>query len=175
LKGKATPGGDIEIVKRRFVRFTADPITGASRSELAATRMIDFGETVTVNMEFRVKARQIDKLTGYVLQFWQPKISPIAGVRVKGGRLEVVARTGGGAASSRLRKGWNKISVTFRPGPDGLLEVSGDMRGKVSGTLNGGSQAPVADADIFRPKFGWYGSLSQPIAVDYRHLSIFAT
>jgi hypothetical protein len=49
------------------------------------------------------------------------------------------------------------------------------MRGKVSGTLNGGSQAPVDDADVFRPKFGWYGSLSQPVAVDYRHLSIFAT
>jgi len=178
LRGKANGNGNISIVsgkKHTFVRFEPDPITGLARSELAPRRMTPFGQSVTVSMQFRVRALQLDRLTGYVLQFWQPIISPIAGVRVNNGRLEVVARSGGGAASRELTRGWNQIAVTFRPGPDGLLRVRGDLHGKVNGTLNGGSQASRADADIFRPKFGWYGSLSQPVTVDYRHFSMFAT
>lgn len=179
LRGKATAGGNIEIVDGRkgdFVRFTADPVTQwPARSELAPRRMSDFGTTITVKMEFRVRAPDIDRLTGYILQFWQPVISPIAGVRVRDGNLEVVARTGGGAGTKQLGKGWNNLSVTFRPGDNGLLRVRGDIRGQVAGTLNGGSQASLSDEDIFRPKFGWYGSLSQSVAVDYRNLSIFAS
>jgi hypothetical protein len=179
LRGKATSGGDIEIINGRksdFVRFTADPVTGmAARSELAPRRLSEFGKTITLKLEFRVRAPRIDELTGYVLQFWQPVISPIAGVRVSNGRLEVVARSGGTAASTSLNKDWNELTIAFKPGPDGLLRVRNDMRGKLSGTLNGGSQASQADADLFRPKFGWYGPLSQSVQVDYRHFAMFVT
>jgi len=180
LRGKATAGGTINIIRRsnpnrEFVRFTADPITGGSpRSELAPRRLAAFGQTVTTSIEFRARAPQLDQLTGYVLQFWQPVISPIAGVRLNRGRLEVVARTGGTAASKPLTRGWNELTITFRPGPDGVLRVKGDLSGRTAGRLDGGSKASRATDDAFRPKFGWYGPLSQDLTVDYRkfHLSV---
>jgi hypothetical protein len=173
LRGKATAGGDIEIEsgkKFTFVRFSADPVTGGpSRSELAPRLMTPFDQSVTVRMVFRVNAPNIDQLTGYVVQFWQPVISPIAGIRVKDGRLEVVARSGGSAGSTRLTGGWNDLTVTLRPSnSQGFLRVDGDITGRVDGRINGGSQAGRADSDIFRPKFGWYGSLQQSVAVDVR-------
>jgi len=177
LRGKATPGGDINIVegkKYTFTRFEADPITGwPARAELAPRHLTPFGQSVTVNMTFRVRAKQIDQLTGYVLQFWQPVISPIAGVRVKGGRLEVVSRSGGEVASKPIDRGWNDLTVTFRPGLNGQMSVSGDLNGSINARLNGGSQAGLADMDIFRPKFGWYGPLGQSVRVDYRHFEMF--
>jgi hypothetical protein len=176
LRGKANGNNDITIVKGRkhtFVRFEVDRVTGSpSRSELAPRRMTPFGRSVTVNMSFRVRAQQMDRLTGYVLQFWQPIISPIAGVRVSGGRLEVVARSSGKVASKRLTRGWNDLSVTLRPGPNGLMRVTGDLNGQVLGRIDGGSQAGRAQSDIFRPKFGWYGSLDQRVRVDYRSLEL---
>ena len=36
------------------------------------------------------------------------------------------------------------------------------------GRIDGGSQAGLSVEDKYRPKFGWYGSLSQPLTVDYR-------
>jgi hypothetical protein len=177
LRGKATDGSGIEIVERRnpareFVRFDVDPITGsgqgAPRSELAPRQMIPFGDTVHLRLEFRVRAQNLDRLTGYVIQFWQPVISPIAGIRVSGGRLEAVTRSAGGAASAPLTRGWNEIGLTFRPGDDGLLKVRGGLRGSTAGRIDGGSQADRATADIYRPKFGWYGSSGQDVVVDYR-------
>jgi hypothetical protein len=180
LRGKATKGGTIDIVQgkknRDYVRFTADPITGSvARSELAPRKMSDFGQTLTVKMEFRVRAPKIDEITGYVLQFWQPVISPIAGVRVKDGRLEVVSRSRGTAASKPITKGWNELTVTIRPGRNGVLKVKGDLNGKVNGFINGGSQASSSTEDIFRPKFGWYGSLNQQVTVDYRQFEIYGS
>lgn len=179
LRGKATPGGDIDIVEGRrftFVRMEADPITGlVPRSELAPRLMTPFGQSVTVSIIFRVRARQIDQLTGYVLQFWQPIISPIAGVRVNRGRLEVVSRSGGGVASGPLDRGWNSLTVTLRPGPDGRMSVSGDLNGSIRARIDGGSQAGLADEAIFRPKFGWYGPLSQQVHVDYRRFEMFTS
>jgi hypothetical protein len=179
LRGKATSGGNITIVedkKQSFVRFEADPVTNyPPRSELAPRLMTPFGRAVTVDISVRVRAPQMDRLTGYVLQFWQPVISPIAGVRVSGGRLEVVARSGGELASKPLTKGWNDLAVTLRPGPNGLMRVTGDLNGQVVGRLDGGSQRGLAQSDIFRPKFGWYGSLSQSVTVDYRHFSMFGS
>jgi hypothetical protein len=177
LRGKATDGSTIALVEKRnpareFVRFDVDPITGigqgAPRSELAPRRMINFGDTVHLRLEFRVRAQNLDRLTGYVLQFWQPVISPIAGIRVSGGRLEAVTRSAGSAASAPLTRGWNEIELTFRPGDNGLLRVRGDLRGAVSGRIDGGSQAGLAADDIYRPKFGWYGSSGQDVTVDYR-------
>lgn len=176
LRGKATPGSTIALVEKRnpaneFVRFGVDPITGIGyppRSELAPRQMIDFGDTVHLRLEFRVRAANLDRLTGYVLQFWQPVISPIAGIRVSGGRLEAVTRSAGSAASAPLTNGWNEIELTFRPGDDGLLRVRGDLHGSVSGRIDGGSQAGLATDDIYRPKFGWYGSAGGDVTVDYR-------
>lgn len=175
LRGKATNGGDISIVKGKrftFTRLFADSVTGIpypSRSELAPRLMTPFDRQINVRMVFRVRAPQIDRLTGYVLQFWQPVISPIAGIRVNNGRLEVVARSAGGAASKPLTKGWNDLTVSICPSNTrGFLAVSGDLVGRVDGRLNGGSQAGLAAEDIFRPKFGWYGSLQQGVTVDVR-------
>lgn len=176
LRGKATPGSTIDLVERKnpansFVRFGVDPVTGIGhppRSELAPRRMIPFGDTVHLKLEFRVRAEDIDRLTGYVIQFWQPVISPIAGIRVSGGRLEAVTRSAGGVASKPLARGWNQIELTFRPGDDGLFKVAGDLRGSVSGRINGGSQAGLAADDIYRPKFGWYGPSGQDVRIDYR-------
>lgn len=177
LRGKATDGSTIALVEKRnpakeFVRFDVDPITGIGqgppRSELAPRRLIDFGDTVHLRIEFRVRAQNLDRLTGYVLQFWQPVISPIAGIRVSGGRLEAVTRSAGGAASTPLTQGWNEIKLKFRPGDDGLFKLRGDLNGSVAGRINGGSQAGRAADDIYRPKFGWYGSPGQDVAVDYR-------
>jgi len=176
LRGKANGNNDISIVegkKHTFVRFEVDRVTGSSsRSELAPRRMTPFGRSVTVNMSFRVRAPQMDRLTGYVLQFWQPIISPIAGVRVRNGRLEVTTRSRGEVASKRLTRGWNDLSVTLCPGPNGLMRVEGDLNGRVLGRIDGGSQAGRAQSDIFRPKFGWYGSLDQRVRVDYRSLEL---
>jgi hypothetical protein len=176
LRGKATPGGDIDIVKGRrftFVRFEADPVTGlVPRSELAPRLMMPFGRTVTVSIGFRVRARQIDQLTGYVLQFWQPIISPIAGVRLNEGRIEVVSRSGGGVASGPLERGWNSLTVSLRPGPNGRMTVDGDLNGSIRGRIDGGSQDGLAEAPVFRPKFGWYGPLSQQVQVDYRRFEM---
>jgi len=177
LRGKATDGSTIALVEKRnaaqeFVRFGVDPVTGmgqgAPRSELAPRRLIDFGDTVHLMVEFRVRAENLDRLSGYVLQFWQPVISPIAGIRVSDGRLEAVSRSAGGAASAPLTRGWNEIKLTFRPGDDGLFKLRGDLNGSVAGRINGGSQAGLATDDIYRPKFGWYGSAGQNVAVDYR-------
>lgn len=176
LRGKATPGSTIELMERRnpaneFVRFDVDPVTGIGyppRSELAPGRMLDFSDTVHLKLEFRVRAERLDRLTGYVLQFWQPVISPIAGIRVSGGRLEAVTRSAGGVASKPLTRGWNEIELTFRPGDDGLFKVAGDLNGSVAGRINGGSQAGLAADDIYRPKFGWYGSPGQDVIVDFR-------
>jgi hypothetical protein len=178
LRGKATDNSSISIVEKRdpakeFVRFEVDPITGigqgAPRSELAPRRMIDFDSTVSLKLELRVQADNIDKITGYVLQFWQPIISPIAGLRVANGRLEAVTRSAGDAASAPLKQGWNEIELTFRPGDNGLFKVKGALNGAVAGRIDGGSQAGSALEDIYRPKFGWYGSTAgEDVTVDYR-------
>jgi len=177
LRGKATLGGDINIrsgPKYNFVRLTADLVTGMpARSELAPRRMTTFDRAVTVDFTFRINAPQRDRLTGYVLQFWQPVINPIAGVRVKNGRLEVVSRSGGSVASTKLTGDWYSLSVAVRPSNLlGGMKVSGDLNGRIRARINGGSQAWRATSDIFRPKFGWYGSLGQPVTVDIRHLEI---
>lgn len=178
LRGKATDNSAISIVDKRnpakeFVRFSIDPITGigqgAPRSELAPRRMIDFGSTVSLRLELRVQADNIDRITGYVLQFWQPIISPIAGLRVKDGRLEAVTRSAGSAASAPLKQGWNEIELTFRPGANGLFQAKGALNGTVQGRIDGGSQAGQALQPIYRPKFGWYGSTAgENVTVDYR-------
>ena len=177
LRGKATPGSTIALVETRnpaneFVRFGVDPITGIGyppRSELAPRQMIDFGDTVSLKLEFRVRSSNIDAITGYILQFWQPIISPIAGLRLKNGRLEAVTRSAGGVASAPLAKGWNEIELTFRPGDNGLFKVKGALNGAVAGRIDGGSQAGSALEDIYRPKFGFYGAGGGPsLQVDYR-------
>jgi hypothetical protein len=178
LRGKATDNSTISIVEKRnpareFVRFDVDPITGAGqrtpRSELAPREMIPFGDTVHLRLEFRVRSRQMDAVTGYVLQFWQPIISPIAGIRVKDGRLEAVTRSAGGVASAPLTRKWNQIELSFRPGDKGLFEISGALNGAVAGRIDGGSQASSALEQIYRPKFGFYGAGGGPeLSVDYR-------
>jgi hypothetical protein len=178
LRGKATDGSTITIPEKRnpareFVRFDVDPITGAGqrtpRSELAPREMIPFGDTVHLRLEFRVRSRQMDAVTGYVLQFWQPIISPIAGIRVKDGRLEAVTRSAGGVASAPLTRKWNQIELSFRPGHNGIFNISGALNGAVAGRIDGGSQASSALEQIYRPKFGFYGAGGGPVlSVDYR-------
>jgi hypothetical protein len=178
LRGKATDNSSISIVEKlnpsnEFVRFDVDPVTGIGqrtpRSELAPRQMIDFGDTVSLKLEFRVRSSNIDAITGYILQFWQPIISPIAGLRLNNGRLEAVTRSAGGVASAPLAKGWNEIELTFRPGDNGLFKVKGALNGAVAGRIDGGSQAGSALEDIYRPKFGFYGAGGGPsLQVDYR-------
>jgi hypothetical protein len=181
LRGKATDGSSIKLVeakniKKSFIRFNVDPITGinqgAPRAELAPPKMLDFGQTAQINIVFRVRAKNLDVVTGYVLQFWQPVISPIGGIRANNGRLEAVTRSGGEVASSSLNRRWNRLSMEFRPGAQGLFKVSGDLQGTLNARIDGGSQAGRATDDIFRPKFGWYGPARQNVSVDFRRFEM---
>lgn len=177
LRGKATAGSRIKLVEKKnpaknFVRFKAKPTIGNSRSELAQTKNFEFGERVKINIEFKVKAKKLNQLNGYILQFWQPVVSPIAGVRVANGRLEVVTRTAGGAASMRLTSDWQKLEIVFTAGRNGELTVSGDLNGSVNGFINAGSQASLARQDTFRAKFGWYGTTGQRVQVRFREFRL---
>lgn len=182
LRGKATNGSAIDLIEKgnenkNFVRFTVDPVTGIpfpARSELAPPKMLDFGTTARIDIEFRIRAQNMDNLTGYVLQFWQPVINPIGGIRVKDGRLEAVTRSAGDAGSVRLQRGWHRLQMDFTPGDRGSFSIDGAITGSVSGRIDGGSRAGDAKEDIFRPKFGWYGSTSQHITVDVRRFVLSA-
>lgn len=182
LRGKATDGSAIDLIqtrneKKSFVRFSVDPITGIpfpARSELALPKMIDFGTTARIDIEFRIKAKNMDKLTGYVLQFWQPVINPIGGIRVRNGRLEAVTRSAGDAGSIRLQRGWHRLQMDFTPGDRGSFSIDGAINGSVTGRIDGGSRAGDAREDVFRPKFGWYGSTTQDVTVDFRGFAMSA-
>jgi hypothetical protein len=65
---------------------------------------------------------------------------------------------------SQLRLGGDALV----PNVSGPRSYQGDLNGSVAGRINGGSQAGLATDDIYRPKFGWYGSPGQNVAVDYR-------
>lgn len=177
LQGKATAGSRIELVEKRnpaknFVCFKAKPTIGNSRSELAQTHNFEFGQRVKINIEFKIKARRLDSLNGYILQFWQPVISPIAGVRVQNGRLEVVTRSAGGVASMWLTSDWQGLEMIFTAGNQGEFSISGDLNGSVRGKIDGGSQASQAVADTFRAKFGWYGATEQDVQVRFREFRL---
>ena len=183
LRGKTTPGSDIDLVtggrknKKSFVRFEARPVrSGNVRSELAVGPLTDFDQPTEITTRFRADA--LDPITGtaYLLQIWQPVISPIAGLRVQGGRLEATTRSGGTAWSTRFREGkWYNFRIEFQAGDDGFFRIyggkSGRLLGEVEGRIDGGSQAGRARQDSWRPKLGFYGSSGNSLNVDYSDFS----
>lgn len=190
LRGKATPGSTIAIPlrkngnQRKFIRLGAAAHSpGNTRCELATGPSFPFGQTITFDFSFRLSGFLGLGSVPYVLQFWQPVISPIAGVRVDASKkaVEVVARSAGGAVSLPLRENrWYNLLVTFRAGNDGILSVSDPKSGLLLGrtrpglTINGGSQASQATSDNWRPKLGFYGTKTKgPLSiVDVRRFAV---
>ena len=178
LRGKATSGSDILIGGRLndFVRFRARPTVGNIRSELATGPSFDFGDEKFINFKFRVNSNDDITGTAYLLQFWQPVISPIAGIRIQNDKIQAVTRSAGGAYSQPLREGkWNTLKMAFKAGSDGHFKVynrKGRLLGEVDGTIDGGSLAGRSLRDVWRPKFGFYGSGSNNLNVDVKRFTI---
>lgn len=181
LRGKATNGSDILIGGRlnNFVRFEARPTVGNIRSELATGSRFDFGDEMFMNFKFRVNSNDDITGTAYLLQFWQPVISPIAGIRIQNDEIQAVTRSAGSAYSKPLREGkWNTLKMAFKAGSNGYFKVynrEGKLLDKVEGLINGGSQASRSLEDVWRPKLGFYGSGSNNLNVDVKRFTITDT
>jgi len=155
LSAQREGGRDITSNNRR-IRFRVDKNQGGRRAELAPGYIFDFGTELVIDYSFKVRSDNIKEANGYLLQFWQPVISPIAGVRIQHGRLQVVSRTLGGVFDEEVSLNqWYDMTLRIKAGDDGFLELAGSRR--VVGSLNGGSQASQATEDVIRPKFGFYG------------------
>jgi hypothetical protein len=177
LSGKATEGSFIRQRKDFINFFTTDDARHPDRSELAVPKNFAFERQINIDLEFRVKGRNYDKVTGYVLQFWQPIVSPIAGIRIQNGTLAVVSRSAGGALSMKLeKKKWYDWQLQFKAGDNGFIRVIDDTTGKLigsrNGTINAGSQAGQTLADTVKPKFGFYGNALGGIKTDFRDFAI---
>lgn len=177
LSGKATEGSLIRQRKDFINFFATDDPRYPDRSELATPGNFAFGKRIDIDLEFRIKGRNYDKVTGYVLQFWQPIVSPIAGIRINNGRLEVVSRSAGGVLSMNLKKKqWYDWTLQFKAGHNGFFRVvddnTGKMLGSINGTINAGSQARLTLADTVKPKFGFYGNALNGIKTDFRDFAI---
>lgn len=183
LRGKATPGSTISIPtkkngeQRRFVRFDVRPSTidGNTRCELATGDLFPFGKLLEIDISFRIRRLNAVKQPFYLLQFWQPVISPIAGIRIDPAKrlIECVTRTAGSATDFQSTAyDWCNLRLLFRAGTGGMLKVTdlstGVVLGTASGAVNGGSQAAQAERDAWRPKFGFYGNLDGRAVIDVR-------
>ena len=137
------------------------------RSELATGRVFDADESVTIGLRFRVK--NPDDLTGfaYLLQGWQPVQAPRFGLRVStrsGGSWDVAARGSSFRHTQKFNEGqrWNTVIMDVRSSKRiDWYNGTGRKLGTSKGNFLKRPGARAVQAQVWRPKFGYYGDGSR--------------